>query len=740
MAEQYWVGDFFVDVSRNQVTQKQQSQKIAPKALAVLTYLAKNQGKVVSYDELLDNVWPNTVVSPNTLQRCIAQLRKVLEQNTSQHSYIKTHAKQGYSLECDVKWKLNTDVVNTGNTVNSDNTDTSIPPASALHNQTNIYHNEEVTGLNAPRPVIKYLLSLVVIIAAILASLQWNSNVSTSTSVSQNNLVFDELRPLTATDDKEYAASYTPDGQYVVYQRYANKLCMSNLWAKNLQSQQEFQLVDNIGTYGTHSFSPDGKKLTFVNSQNCEQPISSTLSDQQTSSQQRCYHLMSIDFDAALKNPQAKSLLIECKNSQLKKPLWLDNENILLMLKKQSTWQLIKYSITDKTSTTLFSPIDEKLVAYDYSAKEQLIAITSINKTGDRYLNLLKANGDVVSSSKIAFPEKFSQFTFIKPTFDNENKQLVFSSVRQLYALSYQGKVSPIPLPLAAKIENPVFHPNGGKMLLIKMSYDSDLALVKLANLPVKAEVNTVIARSNLAEEYAQFQPNGNAIAFVSDRSGHDQLWLSKNSENKMISTFPANTLIRGFDWSADGNNLLVNASGRLTIVNLGNKSVAQNKQQNIKVKHPIIQLFHWHDKANTALVNISIHGASKLVELDLNTLNYTVIANTKAVWAQKSPEGTIIYSDKRDRFWQYSTLENQLIEPLSSQNLNVKFLLKNNHIYGINKNKELLAYNMATQQLSTQAVLADNIDYITDISESHALFELTISGKKEVVELSKSH
>ena len=104
MAEQYWIGGFFIDLSRNQITQNKQSQIIAPKALAVLTYLAENQGKVVSHDALLTHVWQDTVVSPNTLQRSIAQLRKALGDNGKVQVHIKTHAKQGYSLECDVRW------------------------------------------------------------------------------------------------------------------------------------------------------------------------------------------------------------------------------------------------------------------------------------------------------------------------------------------------------------------------------------------------------------------------------------------------------------------------------------------------------------------------------------------------------------------------------------------------------------------------------------------------------------
>ena len=92
---QYWVGGFFIDLSRNQITQNKKSQTLAPKALAVLTYLAENQGKVVSQDALLAKVWQNTAVSPNTLQRSIAQLRKALGDDGKGQVYIKTHAKQG---------------------------------------------------------------------------------------------------------------------------------------------------------------------------------------------------------------------------------------------------------------------------------------------------------------------------------------------------------------------------------------------------------------------------------------------------------------------------------------------------------------------------------------------------------------------------------------------------------------------------------------------------------------------
>jgi len=109
MAEQYWINDFFIDKTRNQITQSERSQTVPPKALAVLSYLAEHHGEVVSQDDLLKHVWSDTIVSPNTLQRSIAQLRKALGDNgkgprlrlaqttariSSMHSKISTHLPQ----------------------------------------------------------------------------------------------------------------------------------------------------------------------------------------------------------------------------------------------------------------------------------------------------------------------------------------------------------------------------------------------------------------------------------------------------------------------------------------------------------------------------------------------------------------------------------------------------------------------------------------------------------------------
>ncbi|WP_210247109.1 winged helix-turn-helix domain-containing protein [Aliikangiella marina] len=260
MSVQYWIGGFFIDLSRNQITQNDQSQTLAPKALAVLTHLAENQGKVVSQDALLDKVWQDTTVSPNTLQKSIAQLRKAL--GDSGNVYIKTHAKQGYSLECDVRWDSKNGAIQSYD-------DTRITePASAqskARNQQSIpYQTLDTTKSR------HFRLAIAVIFSAIVALGLLSYHYQNSEGVAKLN--FNQLSLLTATDDKEFDATYSPDGQYIVFHRYLDKQCVNKIWAKHIESQQEILLTENWGAYGKHSFSPDGSQLVFLATGPCAPP------------------------------------------------------------------------------------------------------------------------------------------------------------------------------------------------------------------------------------------------------------------------------------------------------------------------------------------------------------------------------------------------------------------------------------------------------------------------------------
>ena len=713
MSAQYWVGGFFIDLSRNQITQNKQSQTIAPKALAVLTHLAENQGAVVSHDALLTKVWQDTAVSPNTLQKSIAQLRKALGDNGN--LYIKTHAKQGYSLECDVRWHDNA----------------ALQRPAAMGSDTKVTHkdNEQADTLDQPessKSVLRLLPLLAVILIVGIGGILNLSGFISLTSEQPPNFSIGKIRALTSTDNKELASIYTPDGEYVVFHRYSEVFCRNNIWAKNTSTQQEYQLTKNLDAYGTHSFSADGKHLVFVKTGGCEQPVN----------QKQCYKLMTLDFNQALESPQLPTELLECKNSEIKRPKWLNNNNITLLQKYSDRWKLVSYSMNENSSEIIYGIDDGNLIDYDYSPQDELIALTSTHSDGQYYINMLKPDGQLISSHRIQYPDEIANFRFVYPNFSPLETQLIFSTGRQLFTLSYDGQVTNVSLPLDEPMGSPNFHPDGKRMLVIKGHYDSDIATMPLSQInkdASPAEQNnrySVVQRSILGEDSALFQPNGEQIAYISGRSGEDQVWIAKGEHSQQLTNFPMDSYVAGMDWAADGESLLVNVVHELTQVFL------DGTEKTIKLDYPVEMLFQWDSENQLALLRVRVKGVPKLAKLNLANSRIHIINDKTANWAVKSDKGQLVYTDEMDRFWKPGPVEGQLIEALNDQGSEMRFVIKDEVIYGINKDFQLWSYALNEEKFEIIGNVTNKVDYLTDINQEKVLLTVRVSARKEVAEL----
>jgi DNA-binding winged helix-turn-helix (wHTH) protein len=69
---------------------------LAPKTFDVLRFLVENAGHLISHDELLDAIWPDTYVNPEILRKYILEVRKALGDVPKAPMFIETHAKRGY--------------------------------------------------------------------------------------------------------------------------------------------------------------------------------------------------------------------------------------------------------------------------------------------------------------------------------------------------------------------------------------------------------------------------------------------------------------------------------------------------------------------------------------------------------------------------------------------------------------------------------------------------------------------
>ena len=91
---------FSLDLARGCLRAGDQEIELRPKAFEVLKYLATNAGRLVTKQDLYEAVWPNVIVSDDSIAQCIRELRGKLADDD--HSLIKTVSRRGYLLDVTV--------------------------------------------------------------------------------------------------------------------------------------------------------------------------------------------------------------------------------------------------------------------------------------------------------------------------------------------------------------------------------------------------------------------------------------------------------------------------------------------------------------------------------------------------------------------------------------------------------------------------------------------------------------
>ena len=71
---------------------------LTPKAFAMLRYLVEHAGRLVTQDELLEALWPDTFVQPEVLKSHVRDIRIVLGDDCKHPRFIETLPRRGYQF------------------------------------------------------------------------------------------------------------------------------------------------------------------------------------------------------------------------------------------------------------------------------------------------------------------------------------------------------------------------------------------------------------------------------------------------------------------------------------------------------------------------------------------------------------------------------------------------------------------------------------------------------------------
>ena len=92
----YLFGAYSLDTQLYELRQAGEALHLGPQVFNVLAYLLAHRDRVVSRDELFEQLWPGQYVTDDALGRCIRALRRVLGDDSRTPTYIATVRRRGY--------------------------------------------------------------------------------------------------------------------------------------------------------------------------------------------------------------------------------------------------------------------------------------------------------------------------------------------------------------------------------------------------------------------------------------------------------------------------------------------------------------------------------------------------------------------------------------------------------------------------------------------------------------------
>jgi len=266
----YEFGPFRLDADERLLMRDGRMTPLPPKVFDTLLVLVENSGRIVSKDELMQSLWPDTFVEESNLTQNISQLRRALGDGAAGAQYIETIPKRGYRFVAGVQ-SLAVNGVSAEEAIAA-NGHATAPAADSADQRADQSDGREQT-LPPPVEVANEKLSpkrfvavatlmafsaAVVVLALLVASRRaGNNSGQAGTAFQQATLI-----KLTASG-KALNPAISHDGKFVVYAAEDGDL--QSLWVRQLAPNSSAQIVGPAEViFAGVTFSHDDNFIYYV--------------------------------------------------------------------------------------------------------------------------------------------------------------------------------------------------------------------------------------------------------------------------------------------------------------------------------------------------------------------------------------------------------------------------------------------------------------------------------------------
>lgn len=493
------IGNWRLHISRNLLFHKTLGEVVLrPKVAEVLQVLMTANGSLVSREELIESVWEgNQYVGERGVNDAIWQLRKVLDQDELA-PYIETIPKKGYRLPINARTSIGT------------NGHSFLPIA----------------------------LTLAILTCLVIGTLFWRPHEPSNNQTSVQALPI----PLSTMPGNESSPKFSPDGRYVTYTHSpiqgGFELHLVDL--KNQSSPYTPIILPTGGSAGFGTFSGDSKEVMYFTQAaqgECDVRILSLITRQHRKAFEcELGALTGLDW-----SPDGRYAALGGHH--------VESSSILIRL----------HNLENNTSSWLTSPPNTG-VANDLSMRfspdgKQLAFVRSIGvSNADIFITDIQGNLRKVTElgASIAGVDWLDQ--------DNLLFAHIESNKSQLKKLNLNSGEITYALPGETDSAFPDYSITTNQLVYKKRSMAKKLQTIDLTPETNVARVRTMFSSPSM-NHYPNYSKQHQSLAFVSDRSGFDELWLMDASGQKLTQITSLQTQVFSPAWSPDGRYIAFTAS-----------------------------------------------------------------------------------------------------------------------------------------------------------------------------------
>ena len=530
----YEFGPFRLTIAEHRLYRNGEVVMLPPKEFDLLLLLVQNPGQVMNRESLIKALWPNTVVEEANLNVHISALRKALAESPGEQHFIETLPRLGYRFIAPVTEVDGTAVVS------------SISSHALAENGVGVSNQNAVTAVNnhaaadwrsGRRWAAIPLWLLAIGLLGLPAFLYFKPVRSTGAGAPIN------VVPLTTYPGRESQPAFSPDGNQIAFVWSGAKDDNTDVYVRLVDGGNWVRLTDDPGDDVNPVWSPDGRTIAFYRSSpdgdgiflvpalgGAERKLTGVWANRFGFGSHTWIHW----------SPDGKWLVVSDKTSA--------EEPFSLFLLSPETGE--KRRVTSPPASVVgdcspaFSP-DGQRVAFVrvISALVGEIYLVSVNGGEPKRLTF-----DGAGVSNLAWTPN--------------GREIVFASrlggKNRLYRIPVEGGGAEWLAATGSEAQYPAFSRDGSRLAWRQNTSDEDIFRLALKSGSESIPPVASLIVSTALEASPRYSPDGKRIAFVSNRSGSDEIWVcGGDGENPIRLTSFRGPLAGSPSWSPDGKQIV---------------------------------------------------------------------------------------------------------------------------------------------------------------------------------------